>query len=177
MSELPRCLWGVPPPARFGVKSSSLTFHLAQAERSHHQLLLFSWRKSTLDFVSFLIFWISFFSCRSIFSFHCFLLSSFLFLNPVRNSFRAFSSNTTCGQTVYKFMPIFFLSFLHLCFGFLVYCLPRNSFFSAHFARFWKVGSSKSKPMAMMTKILFLFFLVNDQHATRCAIQTPGTVC
>merc|ERR1719507_995600 len=50
---------------------------------------------SSLDFVSFLIFLISFFSWRSIFSFHCFRLSSFLFRNPVKNSFRALSSNTT----------------------------------------------------------------------------------
>ena len=51
--------------------------------------------QGTFDFVSFLIFLISFFNWRSIFSFHCFRRSSFRFRNPVKNSFRAFSSNTT----------------------------------------------------------------------------------
>ena len=72
------------------------TFHPSQAGKlSVSYVFSNSAYKATLDFVSFLIFLISFFSWRSIFSFHCFRLSSFLFRNPVKNSFRAFSSNTT----------------------------------------------------------------------------------
>ena len=48
----------------------------------------------TLALVFSFIFWISFFKSLSTLSFHFCLLSSFLLLKPVRNSFLFFSSNT-----------------------------------------------------------------------------------
>ena len=108
----------------------------------------------TFDFVSFLIFLISFFSWRSIFSFHCFLLSSFLFRNPVRNSFRAFSSKTTLKiiqMTTTESMICNTFVFVFLFIGFL------GTVFSVPMPQFW--NASLPKPALLKIKFIERFML------------------
>ena len=101
--------------------------------------------KATLDFVSFLIFLISFFSWRSIFSFHCFRRSSFLFRNPVKNSFRALSSNTTFQKQI-----LGDLIFFPICYTF-VFAFPFLSLLSTLFS----LHSSLKSSLLSLTSFIF----------------------